>query len=314
MDIFGVAELTGEFIPLLLSKRGCAALARCVLASSRSPPGTKERPTLFSTATSLGNRALLGAAVLAVGDAGCDTTGEEKGDAMEEADDAPLPPSALPSSALDPSSSTYLLTPQMIPVNTDSSIAMDKDLSAAKDPFVLMPEESLRRVSANAIRVISGICHFRPTFLLEQPEVLRALKTVLYSTIKNNGFTVEGGCIGDPLSQYRGTGGGTGDNTRDFIEAVDCQFQEHHEMKVICETLLTYCSLNYQDILGQLDLIPVLCIASTIDFSFIINFFKCTLPVKQSLAEKKQTVHIFLSILDNRNICPELKVKVLQVY
>ena len=73
--------------------------------------------------------------MLAVGVADCDTTGEKQGDAMEEADDTPLSPSAQPTSALDPSGFTYLLTSQMIPVNTDSSIAMNRD-----GPFVLMPE------------------------------------------------------------------------------------------------------------------------------------------------------------------------------
>ena len=311
VDIFGVAELTGEFMPLLLSKRGCVTLSRCVVASCRG--GTEDRPSLFSTVILSGNRALQGVAVLAEGDTRSEAAAEEKGDAMEEADDALLPPTALPSSVSDPRSSAYLLNPDKIPVNTDSSIAFDKDLSAAKVPFVLMPEESLRRVSANAIRVISGICQFRPTFLQEEPEVLLALKTVLYTIIKNNGFTVEGGCIGDPLRQSRGIGTSTCDKTRDFVEAIDCQFQEHHEINVICETLLTYYSLNYHDILSQLDLIPVLCIASTVDFSFITNYFKFTLPARQSLSEKKQAVHTFLAILDNRSICPELKVKVLQV-
>lgn len=184
--------------------------------------------------------------------------------------------------------------------------------NGAETPFSVLTEDSIRRAAANTIRVVQKLCTLQPNFMAEHPALLKSLRVMLILSINKNNFSVVHGCS-DPGPLKSSPKTCTEEELKVTADKIDSKFQEHFEIKTICESLLDHYRRNLNDILVLFDLMPVLCTPSTLDFSFLLQFFKVELSTLLSFQLKRDILRAFLSLCDTKTVSWELKVKTLQV-
>jgi len=179
-------------------------------------------------------------------------------------------------------------------------------------PFTVLTEDSIRRAAANTIRVVQKLCAFQPNFMAEHPALLKSLRVMLILSINKNNFSVKQGS-NDPGPLKSNPKISTEEELKATADTIDSKFQEHFEIKTICESLLDHYRRNSSDILILFDLMPVLCTPCTLDFSFLLQFFKMELSTLLSFELKRDVLRAFLSLCGAKSVSGELKVKTLQV-
>ena len=176
----------------------------------------------------------------------------------------------------------------------------------------VLSADTLRRAAANAVRVIWKLCALIPDTLDQHPPLLKAIRTMLVLLVNKNNFSVQQGSFdAGPLKSSSKTG--SEEELKATADKIDAKFQDHNELKMLCECMLHYYRRHKSDILVLFDVVPVMCTPSTLDFSFLQQFFKIELLSVLTYASKKDILRAFLSICDVKSICGELKVKTLQM-
>ena len=179
-------------------------------------------------------------------------------------------------------------------------------------PFSALTEDSIRRASTNTIKIIMKLCDLQKNFMSEHPVLLKSLRMMLILSINKNNFSVTSGAW-DPGPLKSSPKTCSEEELKMTADVIDSKFQEHYEIKSICEILLEYYRRNTDDILILFDLMPVLCTPYTLDFSFLLKFFKMELSIILSFQLKKDVLRAYLSLCNVKTVSTELKVKTLQV-
>jgi hypothetical protein len=118
------------------------------------------------------------------------------------------------------------------------------------------------------------------------------------------------------MSELSGTTGNTSTapNVTSSNAGIDVFYQDHLNIKMICECLFIYCDLNQSDVEVLYDFIPVLTFNTYIhDFQFIVAYFEYNVIQNYSIANKIAILNVFISSFNNYLILQEYKVKALQV-
>lgn len=181
-------------------------------------------------------------------------------------------------------------------------------------------DEMLTRVTTNSLKIILRIIKYNANSIQPRSNLLTFIRILLSINLETNGFSIQQGYrnimtsenSGTKQSSYHGESINNASNG-DVPDVIDDQLHSHFDLRILCNILLTYCRANKDDVFALFDLIPVLCIPSTIDTSFITNFFRGELPYLYSTEDKRVIVTIFLAMIKQRDICATVQVKSIQV-
>ena len=225
---------------------------------------------------------------------------------------ANLLPGATTNSNSAPNSNSMNMNMPANGIQRSASSGSPAPPGARQSSFSVLTEDSIRRASANTIRVVQQLCILQSNFMADHPTLLKSLRVMLIHSINKNNFSVSAGSR-DPGPLKSSPKTSSSEELRATAEKIDSKFQEHIEIKMICESLLDHYRRNTNDILILFDLMPVLCAPCTLDFSFLLQFFKRELSTLLSFQLKRDVLRAFLSLCDAKTVCGELKVKTLQV-
>lgn len=191
--------------------------------------------------------------------------------------------------------------------------------------------EMLIRVTTNSLKVVLRMVRYNPGCLQARSPILFFVRILFFINLKDNGFDIYNGLRNilnpghDSIIQSPSAVTNDGANGNPLLaidssspleiqDLIDAQLHSHFDLRILCDILLLYCRSNKLDVLALFDLIPVLCIPSTIDTSFITNFFRGELPILFSTEDKRTIITIFLVMIQQQKICPMLLVKSIQVF
>eukprot|EP01117_Protostelium_nocturnum_P005733 TRINITY_DN206_c0_g1_i10.p1 TRINITY_DN206_c0_g1~~TRINITY_DN206_c0_g1_i10.p1 ORF type:complete len:889 (+),score=318.38 TRINITY_DN206_c0_g1_i10:1235-3901(+) len=86
------------------------------------------------------------------------------------------------------------------------------------------------------------------------------------------------------------------------------------ESKLIAKCLLNYCSNNHSEVNILFSLLSVFTVRTTMDYSFLVDFYQITVVETYTPPEKRQILVKFLEIYKDAEISVDVKVQILQVF
>lgn len=150
--------------------------------------------------------------------------------------------------------------------------------------------------SLNSLLIIRQLSILHPPFLQEHPEIVEALRALLAEYVSE---------------RHNNAGRESGHHT--VFGEIEVQCQRHEFLRLLCEIFLMFCRSCPSDTSVLFDLIMVLQSPTSVDYTFLVDFFKHELPKIFTSQRKQQLIREFLGLYSNQSVSAEQKVITLQM-